>query len=126
MVAVRAFRGLFLVCADLRRSVEFYRSLGFSLEKSTTRSSILRLGDSLSLHLHESLSQAEQQAFGVSWQKGSTGMVLLFTCPDLEELWRSAPDVAREVAPVNTPWGDRIAILLDPDGYRLEFRQGAS
>ncbi len=106
--------------------MEFYRSLGFSLEKTTNRSSVLKLGDSLNLHLHESLSPAEQQTFGVGWQKGSTGIVLLFTCPDLEELWRSAPEEAKEVAPVNTPWGDRIAILLDPDGYRLEFRQGVS
>lgn len=117
-----SFRGVFLVCADLARSVEFYQTLGLTVRQSSTRSAKLSLGE-MQLHLHESLTTEEEMRYGVRWQQGTTGMVLLFSSQDLDELWQHAPDGAKLVPPRATPWGDRIAMLQDPDGYRLEFCQ---
>ena len=30
------------------------------------------------------------------------------------------------VTPRVAPWGTRLAMLIDPDGYRLEFQAGAA
>lgn len=122
----RGFRGLFLICADLQRSLEFYRWVGFELQERSQRSAAMSLDTSLSLHLHERLTPAEEQAYGVCWQEGGSGLVLLLNSSDIDKLWKDAPDEARAIAPTSTPWGDRILILRDPDGYRLEFRQEPS
>lgn len=122
----RRLRGLFLICADLHRSLEFYRWVGFELQERTPRSAVMAVDTSLSLHLHERLTPAEEQAYGVGWQEGGSGLVLLLNSPDIDKLWEDAPGEAKSIAPTATPWGDRILMLRDPDGYRLEFRQEPS
>ena len=116
------FRGVFLVCQDLRRSLDFYLSLGLSQTRRTNRSAVVSWGQT-ALHLHDRLSAEEEETYGVRWQQATTGLVLLFSTDDLERVWQQAPDSAKLLPPRNTPWGDRIAMLQDPDGYRLEFRQ---
>ncbi len=117
-----SFRGLFIVCQSLQQSSSFYEGLGFVEKRASQRSRVLQFGK-LELHLHENLTEAEQDSYQVRHQSGGSGLVLLFSCPDLQELWNKAPESSRLVAPRATPWGDRIAMLSDPDGYRLEFRQ---
>ena len=116
------FRGLFLVCQNLQQSTLFYQSLGFRPTKSSRRSQAME-HNGTEIHLHENLTPTEESAYHVQWERGGKGIVLLFNCPDLQGLWERAPASSRLVAPKTTPWGDSIAMLCDPDGYRLEFRQ---
>lgn len=122
---IEQFRGLFIVCQNLQQSVCFYEGLGFVEKRASQRSRVLEFG-AIELHLHENLTKIEQDTYQVSYQRGGSGLVLLFTCSDVQALWQKASESARLVAPRVAPWGDRIAIFQDPDGYRLEFRQEGS
>lgn len=120
-------RSLFLICRDLSRSVAFYQNLGFALVKTSARSTVFALGaEGAELHLHAELTLQEQIDYGVSYEPGSSGLVLSFRVDDLDRLVERAPEEALLVAPRLTPWGQRLAILTDPDGYRLEFQDGRS
>lgn len=118
-------RSLFLICRDLAASAAFYQRLGFETRKSTARSHVLSLGHSdVELHLHASLTAQEEADYGVAYQPGGSGLVLSFGVDDLDSMLESAPPESLLVAPRLTPWGQRLAILTDPDGYRLEFQDG--
>ncbi len=118
-------RSLFLICRELDRSVAFYQRLGFEVRKASARSTVFSLNsDGAELHLHSDLTPQEQSDYGVAYQPGTSGLVLSFRVDDLDLLIERAPQDAILVAPRRTPWGQRLAILTDPDGYRLEFQDG--
>jgi catechol 2,3-dioxygenase-like lactoylglutathione lyase family enzyme len=120
-------RSIFLLCRDLRASTDFYRRLGFALRKSGARTTVFQLSpEGPELHLHAPLTPAEEEEFKVSWQPGPTGMVLSFETADLDALIAGAPPEALLVSPRSAPWGTRMAMLVDPDGYRLEFQARGS
>lgn len=117
---------IFLLCQDLKASVDFYQQLGFVLRRSSARTAVFELGSGPQLHLHAQLSAAEEQEFQVAWQPGSSGIVLSFRVDDLDGLLALAQPEAVLVTPRVAPWGTRLAMLIDPDGYRLEFQAGAA
>lgn len=115
---------IFLLCRDLQASAAFYGALGFVCRKSSERTVVFGLstGEGPELHLHAELTPSEREDYKVAWQPGSTGLVLSFQVADVDALIASAPRCALLVQPRSSPWGTRMAMLCDPDGYRLEFQ----
>ena len=116
-------RSVFLVCGELEKSLTFYQQLGFVPKERKTRSYVLHTGSEVELHLHERLSEAERESFGVQWDTGSTGMVHSYETNDLESLAASLPDSSVVAGPLDTPWGTRILMVCDPDGHRIALRE---
>lgn len=118
-------QSIFLVCRDLPASLAFYQGLGFLRKRASARSAVFELGTGQGpeLHLHAELTPQEMEEYQVGWQAGSRGLVLSFAVPDLDALLALAPPQALLVSPRQAPWGSRLALLVDPDGTRLEFSQ---
>ena len=122
-VSVVTLRSVFLVCGDLDKSLTFYQQLGFVLKERKTRSYIFHTGSEVELHLHERLTQAERESFGVQWDTGSSGLVHSYETTDLDSLASSLPPDSVLAGPLETPWGTRILMVGDPDGHRIELRE---
>lgn len=114
---------IFIVCADLERSQNFYRALGFSQIECKGRSRVFDLGRGLRLHLHEPLTAEESSLYGASWSRGSSAVVLSFLHDDLERLNSLLANEAVLCPPTSTPWGTRLLMVEDPDGHLLEIRE---
>lgn len=115
---------LFLLCQNLEKSVEFYRRLGFSAIETRSRSVVFEIGSDLRLHLHEPLGPDEQAMFGVQAGQAGKCLVQSFEVEDLENFARRAAPESILFGPDTTAWGQRLLLLQDPDGHRLEFREG--
>lgn len=114
---------IFIVCTDLPESLRFYQKLGFALLESRSRSFILDLGGELRLHLHQPLTEQERELFQVQAGQAGECLVQSFEVESLEALEQRVEPKAILYGPATTPWGQRIIILRDPDGHRLEFRE---
>jgi catechol 2,3-dioxygenase-like lactoylglutathione lyase family enzyme len=118
------FEGLSLPVSDLDRSVRFYESVGFVAEIRAERFCLLRHGSG-SLGLIELGDAVTRDAVGGGGRLRGFVQVELGT-DDLDGL--HAEFVARGVA-VHVPPRDRgferQMQLRDPDGYTVEFAEGA-
>lgn len=117
-----AWRAVFVICQDRGVSLDFYRHLGFALCRQSSRSSVLSLPHGPELHLHDPLSAEEEREYGMSWQAGGRGLIMSLTTEDLDGLLQSVPPESLRVAPRRSPWGTRLAIVADPDGYLWELQ----
>lgn len=116
---------VFIVCTDLSKSRQFYQELGFTLKETRSRSFVFEIGTGLQLHLHEPLEVGEQLLFGVQAGQAGNCLVQSFEVESLEAVERRVCPDAVLYGPETAPWGRRILMLQDPDGHRLEFREGA-
>jgi catechol 2,3-dioxygenase-like lactoylglutathione lyase family enzyme len=52
--------------------------------------------------------------------------IINFTIPNVNSFWNEIKDkVEAEMSPTKTPWGSYKIVVLDPDGYRIGFVEGA-
>jgi catechol 2,3-dioxygenase-like lactoylglutathione lyase family enzyme len=105
-----------IVVRDLARSLAFYRSFGFALERSTETFAVLRWNESY-LFLDEHKERPT-----------SSGGVLAnvrVIVPDVDAAWRQAEACgARVESPIaDRAYGLRDFTVVDPDGFGLRFAQ---
>jgi catechol 2,3-dioxygenase-like lactoylglutathione lyase family enzyme len=102
-----------LLTADMRRSVEFYRALGFELRHGgeTAAFTTFAVGSGY-LNLEGS---AERPLSG--WGR------VIFHVADVDATYERA--VAHgfrpSMPPSDAPWGERFFHILDPSGHELSF-----
>lgn len=118
-----SLKSIFLVCSSLEESIRFYRTLGFEQGAKKSRSQIFHLGSGLELHLHEALTDEEEQRYKVSNGEGSTSLVQSFETEDVDGLAERLQFRSILAPPQQSPWGTRLLLIQDPDGHRLEFRE---
>lgn len=104
-----------LVCTDMEASVEFYRSLGFSVRYGgpSAEFTSLRAGPGyMNLQLDP------------RWQPPSEvwGRVILWV-QDVDALHARAVEAGHvpSTEPADAPWGERYFHISDPDGHELSF-----
>jgi len=112
------FEGLSLPVAELDRSIAFYESLGFAVEIRTERFGLLRFGaGTLGLLQLGAAAPAGRLRPFVQVEMGTD---------DLDALYA---DFLERGIPVHTPPRDRgferQMQLRDPDGFTIEFAEGA-
>ena len=118
---------VFLLVSDLARSIHFYREV---LERSPAtqdaRHARFDLGP-VSLTIHEDLTPAQASTWKVGPAPERRGWGVYFTFPtdDLEGTYGRLTRTGAEIltTPRTTPWGTRMFLVKDPDGYLLEFSQ---
>ncbi|HEX6443658.1 MAG TPA: VOC family protein [Streptosporangiales bacterium] len=119
-----------VVVSDLGRSRDFYRRLGFTFRDRSrpgaeTVEAWVSTGAGVTLVLHS-------PEFAAWWDSSTPGPVAGGSEIDLEldsasrldavvaDLSASGATVAKP--PVDMPWGQRFAVVLDPDGYRIGLK----
>jgi len=111
------FEGLSLPVVELDRSIAFYESLGFALEIRTERFGLLRYGTGTVGLLQLGDGPADRRRSFVQVEMGTD---------DLDALYA---DFVERGIPVHAPPRDRgferQMQLRDPDGFTIEFADGA-
>ncbi len=125
---VERVAALFLLVRDLARARAFYEALrGRPPEKAGAREVRFVL-PGLALALHADLPEAERVRWGIPPEEGPRGWGIYVTLetPDLAEAAETAARHGGTVVlpPQQAPWGARISLVRDPDGYWLELRGG--
>lgn len=111
-----------LVVADLSRSIEFYRLLGWPVGEPTGPHVAIEFGSGLIVELDE-------YDFARQWNSGTPSLsggsaVLSLTVPErpdvdaLVDRMASSGYGVRQV-PYDTFWGSRFAVIADPDGHQI-------
>jgi len=110
---------------DLQRSIAFYRDvLGFVIGEEWRENGVLMGCD---IHAGAATFMLGQDDFakGRDRQKGLGTRVWCHTAQDLDRL--AAEIKARggvlDQEPQLMPWGDRVFMISDPDGFKLTFVQ---
>src|SRR3990172_9276577 len=114
---------VFLLVSDLARSVQFYRQLLERVPVSEdTRHARFELGK-VSLTIHEDLAPGEVLAWTVDPvpERRGWGVYLTFPTDDLERAHEKLAGIGAKIltTPRRTPWGTRMFLVKDPDGYLL-------
>ncbi|MFF5291254.1 VOC family protein [Paractinoplanes globisporus] len=123
-----SLNGIGLAVADMATSLTFYRRLGLDFpagaEDGPHAEAELPGGIRLMLDTHASIS-----SFDPSHKPGGPikdGASLAFLCADPAEVNSQHADLVAAghtnvKDPWDAPWGQRYAILRDPDGYQVEL-----
>jgi catechol 2,3-dioxygenase-like lactoylglutathione lyase family enzyme len=123
-----SLNGIGLAVADMSTSLTFYRRLGLDFpagaEDGPHAEAELPGGVRLMLDTHASIS-----SFDPSHKPGGPikdGASLAFLCADPAEVDSQHADLVAAghtnvKDPWDAPWGQRYAILRDPDGYQVEL-----
>lgn len=118
------------VVSDIGRSCDFYRQLGFTF-RSLSRQEVETVeawvstdaGVTIVLHSPDFASWWDPSTPGPA--AGGPQIDLEVDSPDLldavvGELRKSGATIAKQ--PVDMSWGQRFAIVIDPDGYRIGLK----
>lgn len=122
------FDSLSIFVADMAMSLAFYRRLGLDIpadaDGAPHAEHLLPSGFRLMWDTHETVASYDP-AFHVSTGgPSSVGMELawrLETPDDVDALHTSITEAghASHLAPFDAPWGQRYAIVVDPDGHHV-------
>jgi len=118
---------VFLLVSDLSRSIHFYRQL---LDRDPTSQDTRHARfdlDHASLTIHEDLTPAEILAWKIDPvpERRGWGVYLTFPTEDLDQAHRKLVAIGADIltTPRPTPWGTRMFLVKDPDGYLLELSE---
>lgn len=112
--------GMSLPVADVQVSVAFYSRLGFTTELTDPSGkgfALMRIGGG-------TVGLARQKG-GEEAPKVRDGIHVELSTDDLDGLyaWMQQAGIQVETPPHDRPW-ERVMVLRDPDGFRVEFSQG--
>jgi len=115
--------GLVLWVQDNTLSVKFYKKLGFSVDESVDRHSIVTLGD-FNITLVSMRDESEFNGDSLAGDKGR-GMYVYIHVDDVDAKYAELLKLG--ITPRSEPrdwnWGNREFVVKDPDGYKLCFWQ---
>jgi len=122
---------LFLLSSDLPTAREFYET-ALGLEPRTVGdSSVAYETGACELKIQADFEPGTLEPFGLSpptGQRGEGGIVVLVVDRPLDELYERMSAALDEgagellIEPREVPWGGRMFLARDPDGYVLEIR----
>jgi catechol 2,3-dioxygenase-like lactoylglutathione lyase family enzyme len=119
------FNGIGLATADMDTSLAFYRRLGLDVPADVGDEphveATLPGGSRLMWDTHASL-----RGFDPDFTPSPGGASLAFLCADAAEVDRVHDDLVgagghSEKTPWDAPWGQRYAVVNDPDGYQVDL-----
>ncbi len=116
-----------LVVADMAASLAFYRRLGLDIPSGAEASPHVEVSLAGGLRLAWDTEETIR-SFDDSWMRPSGGhrIALAFTCDtpaDVDANYDALVDVGTigHLAPWDAFWGQRYAVVLDPDGNHVEL-----
>ncbi len=116
--------GLTLTVADVKRSIAYYRTLGFDVEIDAAPPFALMRGGGGTIGLLSANEAAKDGGAALGSPQAKSIHVELST-DDLDGLYTelTRQGVTIDVPPHDEPW-ERSMTAFDPDGYSVEFAQG--
>lgn len=113
MPALHSISAITLFTADMARSVDFYRQLGFTLKFGGAGAPFT------SFYIGRqflNIALSDQPVAG-HWGRA------IFYTEEVDALYRHlvGQGLTPEFAPRDAPWGERYFHLRDPDGHELSF-----
>ena len=119
--------GITLAVNDVKRSIEYYKKLGFICEwNSAPHFALLRLkgSDSGTIGLL-AWSEAKKDGAVQTTQKQKRAIHVELSTSNLDELYKKLikRGVKFHIPPHDEPW-EKSATAFDPDGYSVEFAEG--
>ena len=118
--------GLTLTVSDVKRSIEYYRALGLTVEIDAAPAfAMLRVGDGGGTVGLLSTSEAQKDGAAALGSPQARAIHVELSTDDLDGLYAEllAKGIAVDVPPHDEPW-ERSMTAFDPDGYSVEFAQG--
>lgn len=112
-----------LYVSDVKRSVEFYETLGFERKELRGDFGLVGLG-AMEIQFHD-----KQTVLGPYFLKESLaepkggGLFIYVRVSKVDAYYRSLleEDVVTSTEPRDWPWGNREFVVRDPDRYKLVF-----
>jgi len=117
--------GLTLTVSDVKRSIEYYRTLGLAVEiDAAPQFALMRVGGGGTVGLL-AVSEARKDGATELGMPQARAIHVELSTDDLDGLYAELLDkgVTVDVAPHDEPW-ERSMTAFDPDGYSVEFAQG--
>jgi catechol 2,3-dioxygenase-like lactoylglutathione lyase family enzyme len=115
---------IFIFVHDLKRSVRFYRDvMGIPIAREGEQDARFQVGG-FNVVVHEDLSRDEFVKWKINPEPGERGWGSILTLQsddvdaEYERLKPHEPDFICK--PTSMPWGTRMFLVRDPDGYILE------
>jgi len=114
-----------LTTNDLQRSIAFYRDvLGFMIGEEWREKGVLA---GVEMHAGAITFMLNQDDFakGRDRQKGVGSRLYCHTAQDIDRLAAQIKERGGvlDQEPKDMPWGDRVFMISDPDGFKLTFVQ---
>jgi len=115
--------GLVLWTQDNTLSVKFYKKLGFNVESSDNRDSVVTFG-TFKIYLVSMRDEEEFNRDSLSSDKGR-GMYVYIEVDSVDALHKQLVEkgITPRTKPRDWEWGHREFVVKDPDGYKLCFWQ---
>ena len=115
---------IFLFVKDLKRSVGFYRDvMGLPIAREGEQDARFHVGG-FNVVVHEDLTREEFEKWKINPEPGDRGWgsILTLRSDDVDAEFErlEGQDVDFVCKPMSMPWGTRMFLLHDPDGYVLE------
>lgn len=111
-MSIETISAITLFVSDMKRSCQFYRSLGFELKYGGDAANFT------SFYAGESfLNLAAHSAPQMQWGR------VIFYVEDVDAFYQKAIEAGHkpEFRPRDAEWGERYFHLRDPDGHELSF-----
>jgi uncharacterized glyoxalase superfamily protein PhnB len=104
---------------NLNKTLDFYRSLGFSAELSEDAVRV-KLDNVKMVFMDENKTEIKKES---GLQPKGLGVFTYVKVDDVDEYYKSlvAKNIHMSSEPKNWPWGKREFAVKDPDGYKLIF-----
>jgi uncharacterized glyoxalase superfamily protein PhnB len=121
------FNGIGIIVADMGRSLAFYRRLGLDIPAAADREPHVTVALSGGVNLMIDTIDTIK-SFDSEWTppQGGNAFGLAFECADPAEVDRVFAELtgagyASHLAPWDAFWGQRYAVVVDPDGHHVDL-----
>ena len=120
---IKRFHSNLLYAGDLDRTQDFYRRLGFEVERAEDGVRV-KLGDFRLFFVDENKTLIKNESGKTP--KG-LGVYIYVEVEDVDQHFKFLKDdgVEPRTEPKTWPWGKREFVVRDPDGYKLVFYSAA-
>jgi uncharacterized glyoxalase superfamily protein PhnB len=121
------FNGIGIIVADMGRSLAFYRRLGLDIPAAADSEPHVTVALSGGVNLMIDTIDTIK-SFDAAWTppQGGNAFGLAFECADPAEVDRVFAELtgagyASHLAPWDAFWGQRYAVVVDPDGHHVDL-----
>ncbi|MES2215777.1 MAG: VOC family protein [Patescibacteria group bacterium] len=120
---MKSISGIVCYVKDIKKTAQFYKKLGFTVEKDTPDHLSIRLNWFwIDFHPQDKEDKPEFQKEANLDHKGA-GLFLYINVEDVDDFYKNlrAKKLKPSSKPRDWPWGNREFVIKDPDGYKLVF-----